>query len=104
MPWSVSPEEGETGYLDSLTEIFAARRDALARATGMLGPSDLDEPVDPPDHLEEEAILRFETVGGLILTLSAYTCFLAGEASMVRLALGKAAVDDPFERAIVAIE
>jgi hypothetical protein len=93
-------EEGEMAYHDALPEVFASHRNALARATGRLGPADLDEPVDPPDHLDEEALFRFGTVGEMILTLSAYTCFLAGEASVVRLALGKAAVDDPFERAI----
>jgi hypothetical protein len=78
-----------------LPEIFASYRNALARATGRLGPADLDESVDPPDHLDEAAMFRFGTVGAMILTLSAYTCFLAGEAPVVRLALGKAAVDDP---------
>jgi Protein of unknown function (DUF664) len=97
-------EEGETGYHDALPEIFASHRNAVARATAALGPADLDEPIDPPDHLDEEAMFRFETVGEMIVTLSAYTCFLVGEASVVRLALGKATVDDPFERAIAAIE
>jgi hypothetical protein len=97
-------EEGETGHHDVLPEIFASHRNALARATGRLGPVDLDEPVDPPDRLDEEAMFRFGTVGEMILTLSAYTYYLAGEASVVRLALGKAAVDDSFERAIAAIE
>jgi DinB superfamily len=93
-------EDGETGYHGTLPEIFASHRNVLARATGRLDPANLDEPVDPPDHLDEEALFRFGTVGEMILTLSAYTCFLAGEASAIRLALGRAAVDDPLERAI----
>ena len=93
-------EDGETGHHGALPEIFASHRNALARATGALGPADFDEPVDPRDHLDEEALFRFGTVGEMILTLSAYTYYLAGEASVVRLALGKAAVEDPFERAI----
>ena len=97
-------EDGETGYHGALPEIFASHRNALARATGALGPADLDEPVDPRDYPDEEALFRFGTVGEMILTLSAYTYYLVGEASVVRLALGKAAVDDPFERAIAAIE
>jgi hypothetical protein len=97
-------EEGETGYDDALPELFASHRNAVARATGSLGPADPDEPVDPPDHLDEEAMFRFGTIGEMILTLSAYTCFLVGEVSVVRLTLGKAAVDDPLERAIAAIE
>jgi hypothetical protein len=97
-------EGGEMWYHDVLPEIFASHRNALARATGTLGPVDLDEPVDPPDHLDEEAMFRFGTVGEMILTLSVYTYSLAGEASVVRLALGKAAAEDPFDRAIAAIE
>ncbi len=97
-------EEAETAYHDALPEVFASHRNALARATGTLDPADLDEPVDPPDHLDEEAMFRFGTVGEMIVTLSAYTCFLVGEASVARLTLGKAAVDDPFEQAIAAIE
>jgi hypothetical protein len=98
-------EDGETSRYDSsLPEIFASHRNALVRATGTLGPADLDEPVEPPDHLDEEALFEFGTVGEMILTLAAYTCFLVGEASVARLALGKAAVDDPFDRTIAAIK
>jgi hypothetical protein len=98
-------EDGETlRYDSSLPEIFASHRDALVRATGSLDAAGLDEPVDPPDHLDEEALFEFGTVGEMILAASAYTSFLVGEASMVRVALGKAAVDDPLDRAIAAIK
>jgi hypothetical protein len=98
-------EDGETtGYDSSLPGIFASHRDALIRATGALDPAGLDEPVDPPDHLDEEALFRFGTVGEVVLAASAYTSFLAGEASSVRLALGRTPVDDPLDGAIEAIK
>ena len=98
-------EDGETlRYDSSLPELFASHRDALVRATGSLDAAGLDEPVDPPDHLDEEALFEFGTVGEMILAASAYTSYLVGEASVVRVALGKSAVDDPFDRAIAAIE
>jgi hypothetical protein len=98
-------EDGETSRYDSsLLEIVASHRDALVRATGSLDAAGLNEPVDPPDHFDEEALFEFGTVGEMILAASAYTSFLAGEASVVRLALGKAPMDDPFDRAIAAIK
>jgi hypothetical protein len=97
-------EAGEpSGYDWSLPEVFGTQRDALVRATGALDAAGLDEPVDPPVHLDEEVLFRFETVGEMILATSSYTAFLAGEASIVRLALGKAPVDDPFDAAIATI-
>jgi hypothetical protein len=98
-------EDGETLWYDSpLPEIVASHRDALVRATGSLDAAGLDDPVDPPDHLDEEALFEFGTVGEMLLAASAYTSFLVGEASVVRVALGKAPVDDPFDRAIAAIK
>ena len=97
-------EDGETfRYDSSLPEIFASHRDALIRATRALDAAGLDEPVDPPDHLDEEALFEFGTVGEMILAGSAYTSFLVGNVSIVRVALGKAPVDDPFDAAIQSL-
>ncbi len=101
--WGTGEDDETLRYDSFLPEIFASHRDALVRATRLLDAAGLDEPVDPPDHLDEEAQFEFGTVGEMILAASAYTSFLVGEASVVRVALGKAAVDEPFDRAIAAI-
>jgi hypothetical protein len=102
--WGAGEDDETLRYDSCLPEIVASHRDALFRATGSLDAEGLDEPVDPPDHFDEEGLFEFGTVGEMILAASAYTSFLAGEASVVRLALGKALVDDPFDRAIAAIK
>ena len=56
-----------------------------------------DEPVCPPDHLDAEGLFEFGTVGEMILAASAYTSSLAGEVSIVQVALGKVPVHDPFD-------
>jgi hypothetical protein len=92
---------GETSrYGTSLPEIFASHRNALVRATASLDAASLDEPVGPPDHLDAEGLFEFGTVGEMILAASAYTSSLAGEMSIVRVALGKAPVHDPFDASV----
>ena len=75
-------------------------------ATGSLDARRIsDEPVDPPDDFDEEALFEFGTVGEMILAASAYTSFLVGESSVVRVGtrqgrgLGRAI----FDRAIATI-
>jgi hypothetical protein len=93
--------DGETlGYDSSLPETFASHRNALVRATRSLDAAALDEPLDPPDHLDDEALFEFGTVGEMIQAASAYTFSLVGEVSIVRVALGKVPVYDPFDAAI----
>jgi hypothetical protein len=95
--------DGETFRYDSrLPEIFASHRNALIRATGSLDAARLDEPVDP-DHLDEEGLFEFGTVGEMIQAASAYTSSLVGELSIVRIALGKVPVYDPFDAAIQSL-
>ena len=92
---------GETSrYVTSLPEIFASHRNALVRATASLDAARFDEPVGPPDHLDSEGLFEFGTVGEMILAASAYTSSLAGEMSIVRVALGKAPVHDPFDASV----
>jgi hypothetical protein len=89
---------GETSTYDtSVPEIFASHRNALVRATASLDAARLDEPVGPRDHLDAEGLFEFGTVGEMILAASAYTTSLAGEVSIVRVALGKVPVYDPFD-------
>jgi hypothetical protein len=102
--WGTGADTEIWEYDSALPEIFASHRDALLRATGALGPADLDQPVNPPDHLGEDGLFDFGTIGEMILAASAYTSFLAGEASAGRNAHGNAAVDDAFDRAIAAIK
>jgi hypothetical protein len=92
---------GETSRYDaSLPEIFASHRNALVRATASLDATRFDEPVGPPDQLDAEGLFEFGTVGGMILAASAYTSSLAGEMSIVRVALGKEPVNDPFDASV----
>jgi hypothetical protein len=96
--------DGETlRYDSSLPEIFASHRNVLVRATGSLDAAGHDEPVDPPDHLDEEALFEFGTVGEMIVAAAAYTSSLVGEVSIVRVALGKVPVYDPFDAAIQSL-
>jgi hypothetical protein len=62
-----------------------------------LGPHHLDEPADPSTAFDEDGLFSFTTVEEMILAVSGYAHFLAGEASMIRLALGKPAASDPFD-------
>jgi hypothetical protein len=90
--------DGETfRYVSRLPEIFASHRNAVIRATGSLDAARLDEPVDPPDHLDEEGLFEFGTVGEMIQAASAFTSSLVGEVSIVRVALGKVPLYDPFD-------
>jgi hypothetical protein len=89
---------GEASKYDTfLPEIFALHRNALLRATASLDAAKFDEPVAPPGHLDAEGLFEFGTIGEMILAASAYTSSLAGEVAIVRLALGKAPVHDPFD-------
>ncbi len=54
----------------------------------------------PPDHLDAKGLFEFGTVGEMILAALAYTSSLAGEMSIVRVALGKAPVHDPFDASV----
>ena len=89
---------GETSSYDtSVPEIFASHRNALIRATASLDAARFDEPLGPPDHLDAEGLFEFGTVGEMILAAAAYTSSLAGEVAIVRVALGKVPVYDPFD-------
>jgi hypothetical protein len=77
--------------------IFSEHVEALAGAVQRLGPGRFDEPCDPPDAFDEEGLFSFATLGEMVFAALAYLHFLAGEASVVRLALGKPPAPDPFE-------
>jgi hypothetical protein len=97
----VTGGNGDTSRYDaSFPEIFAWHRNALLRATGSLDAARFDEPVGPPDHLDAEGLFEFGTIGEMILAASAYTSSLAGEVSIVRVALGKVPVHDPFDASV----
>ena len=95
--WGTGGDGEMSGHVSYLPEIFASHRNALLRATGSLDAARFDEPVGPPDHLDEEGLFEFGTVGEMILAASAYTSSLAGEVAIIRVALGKVAVYDPFD-------
>ena len=95
--WGKSGNSETSRYDTSVPEIFASHRNALVRATASLDAARFDAPVGPPDHLDAEGLFDFGTVGEMILAASAYTTSLAGEVSIVRVALGKVPVHDPFD-------
>ncbi len=68
--------------------------------TASLVAARFDDPVGPPDHLDAEGLFEFRTIGEMILAASAYTSSLAGELAIVRVALGKAPVHDPFDASV----
>jgi hypothetical protein len=53
--WGIGDDDGAPSH-GSLPEIFTSHRDVLIRAVEGLAPDALDEPVDPPNHLDEEAV------------------------------------------------
>ena len=93
--WGIGDDDGAPSH-GSLPEKFASHRDVLIRAVEELAPDALDEPVDPPEHLDEEAVFRFETVGEMIMATAGFTHSLVGEVSVIRLALGMSELADPF--------
>jgi hypothetical protein len=97
--WGFGDDSERAGDDSSMPVIFAAHRDALIRTTAFLDSDRLDVPVGP-NHLDEEAMFPFETTGEMILATSAYTSFLVGKASSVRLALGRLPVEDPIVESI----
>ena len=80
-----------------LPAIFSDHLEALAGAVRRVGPHRFDESSDPADAFDEDGAFSFATLGEMIFSASAYVHFLAGEASVLRLALGKPAARDPFE-------
>jgi hypothetical protein len=95
--WETSGNGEASRYDISVPEIFASHRNALVRTTASLDAAKFDEPMGPPDHLDAEGLFEFGTVGEMILAASAYTSSLAGEVSIIRVALGKVPVHDPFD-------
>ena len=77
------PEEAVRG----LPAIFSEHLEALAGAVRGFGPDRFDEPSDPTDAFDEDGHFSFTTLGEMILSASTYVHFLAGEASVIRLAL-----------------
>jgi hypothetical protein len=80
-----------------LPAIFSEHLEALAGAVRRVGPHRFDESSDPADAFDEDGAFSFATLGEMIFSASAYVHFLAGEASVLRLALGKPAAPDPFD-------
>lgn len=93
--WGTAAELDEA-VLD-LTAIFSAHLEALGRVVRTLKPHHLDEPVDPPGSLDEDGHFQFDTIGTMIYSVSGRIHFLAGEASVIRLGLGKPPAADPFD-------
>jgi hypothetical protein len=80
-----------------LPAIFSEHLETLSAAVRTLGSHRLDESVDSPGAFDEDGLFFFATVGKMILTVAGHIHVLAGEASVIRLALGKPAADHPFD-------
>jgi hypothetical protein len=93
--WGTGAELDEV--VADLPAIFSEHLEALADAVRALGPHHLDEPADPSTAFDEDGLFSFTTVEEMIVAVSGYAHFLALEASMIRLALGKPAASDPFD-------
>jgi hypothetical protein len=77
--------------------VFSEHLEILANAVRALGPHHLDEPAKLSTAFDEDGLFAFTTVEEMIVAVSGYAHFLAGEASVIRLALGKPAASDPFD-------
>jgi hypothetical protein len=93
--WGTGAELDEV-VLD-LPAIFSEHLETLADAVRALGPHHLDELANPSTAFDEDGLFSFRTVKEMIIAVSGYAHFLAGEASMIRLALGRPAASDPFD-------
>ncbi|MHC5537259.1 hypothetical protein ACYOEI_03365 [Singulisphaera rosea] len=93
--WGTGAELEET--VPDLTLIFSEHLETLIGALRSLGPHHLSEPVDSPGAFDEDGLFYFATVEKMILSVSGYIHLLAGEASVIRLALGKPAALDPCD-------
>jgi len=93
--WGTGAEMDEA--IPGLSAIFSEHLEALAGVLRTLGPLHLDEPSSPPGAFDEDGVFSFTTVEEMIAAVSGYVHFLAGETSVIRLALGKPAASDPFD-------
>jgi hypothetical protein len=93
--WGMAAELDEA--VPDLAPIFSEHLETLGGAVRTPGPHHLDDPVDPPGSLDEDGHFPFSTVGTMIFSVSGRIHFLAGEASGIRLALGKSPATDPFD-------
>jgi hypothetical protein len=93
---------GPDGARLDMLPIFTVHLEALDRAIRTLEPADMEATVDPPGCFDEDGLFSFETVGEVILAVSGFIHFLAGEASMIRLALGEPPAPDPFDDLIAS--
>jgi hypothetical protein len=94
--WGTGAELDEAA--PDLSAIFSEHLETLAEAVRTIGPHHLDEPSDPPGAFDEDGLFFFATVGKMILSVSGHVHLLAGEASVIRVALGKPAASDPFDK------
>jgi hypothetical protein len=80
-----------------LPVVFSEHLEALAGAVRRLGPHRFDEASDPAGAFDEDGGFSFATLGEMIFSASAYVHFLAGGASVLRVAHGKPAAPDPLD-------
>ena len=89
----ITPDE----FPSLLPVVFAEHAEALVEALHDVSPQRFDEPADPPAAFDEDSLFSFTTLEEMICAASSYIHFLAGEASVIRLGLGKPAARDLFD-------
>jgi hypothetical protein len=81
-----------------LRAIFPEHLEALADAVRGLENHRFDEASNYSSAaFDDDGFFSFATIGEMIFSVSSYVQFLAGEASVIRLGLGKLAACDPFD-------
>jgi hypothetical protein len=93
--WGTGAELGNEDR--DLRVIFSEHLKALDEVVQSLEDHRLDEPYDFQIEFDEDGVFAATTIGEMIFSTSLYVQFLAGEASMMALALGKPG-GDPFDK------
>jgi hypothetical protein len=94
--WGTGAEVDEA--VPGLRAIFPEHLEALADAVRGLENHRFDEASNYSSAaFDDDGFFSFATIGEMIFSVSSYVQFLAGEASVIRLGLGKLAASDPFD-------
>jgi hypothetical protein len=101
--WGTGAEMEEA--VRGLRAVFSEHLEALADAVRGLENRRFDEASNHSSTaFDDDGFFSFATIGEMIFSVSSYVHFLAGEASVIRLALGKPAASDPFDELLGGAE
>jgi hypothetical protein len=101
--WGTGAEMEEA--VRGLRAVFSEHLEALADAVRGLENRRFDEASNHSSTaFDDDGFFSFATIGEMIFSVSSYVHFLAGEASVIRLALGKPAASDKFDELLGGAE